>query len=111
MNKKIWEKNWKNFCLTLKVFICELPVGFQPISLYNLAVQHVENQKGFSQVSNRHYVIEFYESYLLRYYVSKMASQWYLNAKMTNYRRIKIRYDHYVMIQIAYSLRNSPDDS
>jgi len=31
-----------------KVFICELPVGFQPISLYNLAIQHVEHQKGFS---------------------------------------------------------------
>lgn len=31
-----------------KVFICELPVGFQPITLYDLAIQHVENQKGFS---------------------------------------------------------------
>lgn len=43
----------ENFCLTFKVFICELPAGFQPISLYNLAIQHIENQKGFSQVSNR----------------------------------------------------------
>jgi len=31
-----------------KVFICELPIGFQPINLYNLAIQHVEDQKGFS---------------------------------------------------------------
>ena len=56
------------FCLTLKVFICELPIGFQPINLYNLAIQHVEDQKGFSQVWNQNYVIESHyvmnESYL-----------------------------------------------
>ena len=43
------------------VFICELPIGFQPISLYDLAKQHIEYEKGFSLDTRLHIIAELAE--------------------------------------------------